>query len=247
MGPAEACTEWLRSIEDPLTPITLNDAYGACAGLDQNAVRAAFYDRILNTPVSRRHGRRKIEHQVYYGIRYPIDESQDVYLSFPGITRADIKADDDDRGAAIKQELLGPSGGYGEETLSYWVSHAQARSVVQSPGMARVRKRGRACRLCGVLGDSLQREGSTEQIGNTLRASHLVSRKSLFWRILREVHGRYPLSQTPLGIFSPEATQELRTRLKEDPLHSDSRYIIMLCTFHDRKLQGALREPPRTE
>jgi len=224
--PQKSIPDKVRSFletQAPLTPISLADLYHALdvPKLQMANVRAALHGTCAGTPVAR-----KDKPARYYGIRFMFESGSTHILS--GIPRDLLKHDhkSDEATARIMERLRQKCG---EKVINFWARSAQYRSVDQANrGMQAAKKRdSSSCLLCGVEGVRDNRP---------VRACHLVSRKTLFWRALNRV------DLTLQNLFTEEATILLEKILKEDANHSDSRYLVTLCVKHDHLLLTELRE-----
>jgi hypothetical protein len=207
----------------PLTAVTLDDLY--CLPLitteQRHSVRAAIYGLCAGTPVSERNKPTK-----YYGIRLKLNNGKQVILSLPGILRDDLQ-NDHESDTKTERIIQGLQKKYGVEPINYWGKSAQRRSVDQAGyGMRSAKKRdGKSCLLCNLDGQINQQPVS---------ACHIISRKTIFWAALDEV------DKTKGNIFSEEATFLLSTKLKDNELHSNNKYIVTLCREHNNMLLKAL-------
>ncbi|MDD2502098.1 MAG: hypothetical protein PHN92_14935 [Geobacter sp.] len=208
----------------PLTLVTLQDIYTALQVTteQQASVRAAIYGLCAGTPVSLR----KMP-TAYYGIRLKLKNEKQIILSLPGIPREDLVNDTklDSKTTRIIKRLQDK---YGVEVINYWGKSAQRRSVDQAnKGMKEAKIRDRnTCVICQHEGDNLSEPVS---------ACHIISRKTLFWQILDEVE------KTTGELFSERATGQLIEKLRDSGLHSNSRYIVTLCSEHNKILLNALK------
>ena len=199
----------------------------------------------------------------FFAIYLHLDEIRDVEgfdnayftLPMPGIDRKYFEAMDETQNLHIQGELAAI---YGQETIRYWGSAAQRRSVdfVSPVVQKRVRQRhNNRCVICTALAERYKQVN--KPVPESLLADsnptlcHIISRKSLFWQALHEIHQSLLLSNT--SIFFDKGVQELRARLsmptKSSPdvptilarLHSSDEFIVYLCTRHDKIVQDAIR------
>lgn len=210
---------------DPLAVVTLESLYTLPSIVveQRHSVRAAIYGLCAGTPVSERN-----KPSVYYGVRLKLENGKQVILSLPGIPREDLLNDheSDTKTERIIKRLQET---YGVETINYWGKSAQRRSVDQAgKGMRKAKARdNNVCLLC-------KHEEVDKQ--ESVSACHIISRKTLFWKAIDEV-------EKIIGkLFTEEATKLLQTKLKDNKLHSDSKYIVTLCQTHDKMLQNALKQ-----
>ena len=206
----------------PLTPVTLDELYSEVTLEQHHSVRAAIYGLCAGTPVSERNKPTK-----YYGIRLKLNEKQ-VILSLPGIPREDL-INDHESDTKTERIIQGLQKKYGVETINYWGKSAQRRSVDQAGyGMRSAKTRdGNSCLLCNIDGQVNQEPVS---------ACHIISRKTLFWAALDEV------DKIKGNIFTEEATFLLSTKLKNNELHSNPKYIVTLCREHNNMLLKGLSQ-----
>ena len=206
--------------KDPLSVVSLNELYIQLAPANRNTIRAALYGVSIGTPVSERN-----KPSDFYAIRLNLVQ-QEVFLTLPGVPSSDLRKDilSIEKTNGIISRLQSK---YGKEVIDYWVLSAQHRSVVQAAsGMRKAKRRdGSACRLCILEGRFSDKPVS---------ACHLVSRRTLFWSALDDVE------RMKGSIFSVEAVEMLKNRLKDNELHSSSKYIVTLCPEHDNYLQEVL-------
>lgn len=208
---------------EPLTVVTLEALYKlpSITSEQRHRVRAAIYGLCAGTPVSERSKPSK-----YYGIRLSLNNQKQCILSLPGIPREDLQSDleSDTKTEQIIKRLQKK---YGVTTINYWGKSAQRRSVDQArSGMKSAKTRDNiSCKLCNVEGETAQKSVS---------ACHIISRKTQFWATLDTV------DKIKGNIFSEDATILLEKQLKENPLHSDPRYIVTLCREHNDTLLKAL-------
>jgi hypothetical protein len=80
-----------------------------------------------------------------------------------------------------------------------------------------------------------QRSWIAANAGQTVRVSHIVPRKTSFYLAIEDV------LNTGLSVFSVDGTQRLQEKLRADPWHNDDRYMVRLCTAHDRIIGKQLR------
>lgn len=210
---------------DPLNVVTLQEIYASLQlkPEQQASVRAAIYGLCAGTPVSTRN-----KPSVYYGIRLKLKGTNQIILSLPGIPREDLVNDttlESETAQIIKRLQVK----YGVEVVNYWLKSAQKRSVDQaSKGMREAKDRDKnICLLCTLEGVNTQASVS---------ACHIISRKTLFWKTIDEVE------KTVGELFSGKATKLLLEKLKENNLHSNSRYIVTLCNEHNKVLLNALKQ-----
>ena len=188
----------------------------------EHSVRSALYGLCAGTPVAKRDRPNKV-----YGIRLSLPNNKTVVLSLPGVPWESLQQDHHSD-ATINRIINRLQKKHGVSTIDYWGKAAQKRSVDQaSPGMRAAKSRdGHSCLLCGVEGISEPRSVS---------ACHIVSRKASFWLALDEV------DKTKNTIFTDEATRLLSDKLKKYNVHSDSQFIVTLCTEHNSFLLDALK------
>lgn len=220
----------------PLSVVNLKELYDDFDEREFSAVRAALYNQALGTPVSKRS-----KSKIFFAIRMMIDcpdgSHRTVYLSLPGIPRDHI-LDDTEEHSTIEPIVKELRKKYGKETINYWGNAAQYRSVDQArSGMKKAVSRDqKSCRICDLL-----RTNSQEIPFRPVAASHMVSRKAIFWKALARV------AKLKKSIFSDEAVVMLKKMLREDLFHSDEQYIIALCAEHDKAFLKALRTPVASE
>ena len=204
----------------PLSLFTLDDLYPIFTPEQSNSVRAALYGLSVNTPVSERNCPSK-----YYAIRLKLGDNE-VFLSLPGVPSEDLKKDLLSKNRT-EEKIAGLQKKYGKETIDYWVQSAQHRSVVlAASGMRAAKKRDdKTCLLCGLEGNNNMRSVS---------ACHIISRKTLFWEALDEVE------RLKGNIFTDDAVNLLKTKIKDDDRHSGLEFIVTLCLEHDNLLKDAL-------
>jgi hypothetical protein len=204
----------------PLTHVTLEDLYSQVLPEQSNSVRAALYGLSVGTPVSQRNRPSK-----YYAIRLKLD-GKEVFFSLPGVSNQELMTDQISQ-KNTDQIINRLRTKYGKETIDYWGKAAQKRSVDQAAsGMRKAKKRDdKACQLCTILGKSTQQPVS---------ACHIVSRKTVFWAVLDEI------DKFKGNIFSDDAVLSLKVKLKNNNIHSNSQYILTLCSEHDKIVQDAL-------
>lgn len=210
----------LLNEKKPLSVITLNDLCEQLAPANRNTIRTALHAVSIGTPVSERN-----TPSVFYAIRLNLAQ-QEVFLTLPGVPSSDLRKDilSTEKTNGIISRLQSK---YGKEVIDYWVLSAQHRSVVQAAcGMRQAKKRDQnACLLC-------MHEGRISD--KPVSACHLVSRRTLFWSALDDVE------RMKGSLFTVEAVEMLRSRLKDNELHSSSKYIVTLCPEHDNYLQEVL-------
>lgn len=215
--------EHLKQLK-PLTVVTLVDLYSlpSITVEQRHSVRAAIYGLCAGTPVSERS-----KPSIYYGVRLKLENGKQFILSLPGIPREDLLNDHESNTITCRIiERLQKK--YGVETINYWGKSAQRRSVDQaSKGMRKAKTRdNKSCLLC-------KHEGIE---GKLVSACHIISRKTLFWKAIDEVE------KVTGKLFTEEATQLLQKKLKDDELHSSSKYIVTLCNEHNKVLLSALKQ-----
>lgn len=206
--------------KEPLSVVTLNELYMRLPSANRDAIRAALYGVSLGTPVSERNNP-----SAFYAIRLQLTK-QEVFLSLPGVPSKDLRTDilSIEKTNGIIRRLQNK---YGKEVIDYWVLSAQHRSVTLArPGMKEAKERDQyACLLCS----------HEDRISDKpVSACHLVSRRTLFWSTLDEVE------MIKGNIFTVEAVEMLKSRLKDNELHSDAKYIVTLCREYDNYLQEVL-------
>jgi len=204
----------------PLSVVTLNELYMQLPSANRDSIRAALHGVSIGTPVSERN-----RPSVFYAIRLQLAK-QEVFLSLPGVPSNDLRKDilSIEKTNGVISRLQNK---YGKEVIDYWVLSAQHRSVVQAAsGMRQAKKRDRnACLLCT----------HEDRISDKpVSACHLISRRTLFWAALDDVE------RIKGSIFTVEAVEMLKSRLKDNELHSSSKYIVTLCPEHDNYLQEVL-------
>lgn len=222
--------EYLSRLQ-PLTVLSLKELYQNLVVVpsDEPQVRYQLYRHAVGTPVfdSR-------PPQTIYAIRLenvplPDGTTWDGFLSLPGIDRNVLLEDNDE--TLVGQLIDRLKAQYGEATIDYWAKAAQRRSVDLIRGAmetAKARTNGR-CALCCSIG------GLDAHVPKqTIRACHIISRKIIFWKTVCEV-------ASTANIFSDEGVCQLESKLKENPLHSDARFMIGLCHEHDQLVQKTLR------
>lgn len=226
-----------RSLESepPLSVVSLRDLY-ANVPSNNPAVRAALYAHAAGSPVSKRSPTSKY-YAIYLPIQLPDSQLAETFLSLPGVPRTRILLDVSAT-KTIDQIVERLQDKYGKQTIKYWGSAAQYHSVAQArTGMSKARKRDkRTCRLCSVENNHRLRSGMPTLQPSRTRSHHIVSRRALFWTLLEEV------DQQKGNVFSDDATELLKRKLRAEPLHSDERFIITLCDDHDRLLLASLRQ-----
>jgi hypothetical protein len=233
-GIASQVRAFLES-EPPLSVVSLQDLYASVPG-NNPAVRAALYAHAAGSPVSRRSPPSKY-YAIYLPVQLPDSQLVETFLSLPGIPHARILLDVPAT-KTVGQVIERLQVKYGRKTIKYWGSAAQYHSVAQArTGMSKARKRDKGiCRLCSVENGHRLRSGMPTLQPSRTRSHHIVSRRALFWTLLEEV------DQQKGGIFSDDATELLKRKLRAEPLHSDERFIITLCDDHDRLLLASLRQ-----
>lgn len=211
---------------NPLTAVTLQEIYASLRFTpeQQASVRAAIYGLCAGTPVSSRN-----KPTVYYGIRLKLENSRQIILSLPGIPREDL-VNDTKLEPEISRIIKRLQDNYGIEVVNYWLKSAQRRSVDQaSKGMREAKIRDKnSCRLCAL--DSVNTPAPVS-------ACHVISRKTLFWKAIDEVEKTVGTGK----LFTEEATKQLQNKLKDNELHSSSKFIVTLCHEHNKTLLSALR------
>jgi len=216
--------DYLGELE-PLAVVTLEQLYQlpGITAAERPSVRAAIYGLCAGTPVSESN-----KPSTYYGIRLKLRNGMQVILSLPGIPR-DMLMKDHASNETNEQIIKRLQKRYGVEAINYWGKSAQHRSVVQAAkGMKTAKSRDlNRCKLC-------EQEGASDQ--KNVSACHIISRKTLFWKSLDEVE---KINNT---IFSEKATLQLQEKLKNDELHSSSKYIVTLCCEHNKMLLQALQQ-----
>lgn len=216
-------TDMLRNYlqeKNPLTVVTLHELYDVFPDNSHSEIISTMHRLCLGTVVSGKNRR-----STYYAIQMPLDTGQ-VFLSLPGIS-ADHLENDILYAAKIEGIIDRLKGHYGEQTIRYWAKSAQYRSVTLSKGMRSARQRdNRGCVLCTVEGKTSKRASSC----------HMVSRKSVFWKTLDEVH------QSTGNIFSDASVVMLKEKIRADDAHSSNKFIVTLCNAHDKLLQKTIRE-----
>lgn len=218
-------SQLLRHIEQqpPLSTITFPELYQylGVPKYKEAAVRGALYGVCIGTTTTARTRPPKL-----YGIRLELLSGKEVVLSLPGLPREALSLDYGD-GGEVDRIIQRLERRYGKTTIAFWVKATQRRSVEQSACAMRTAKKrdSRSCLLCRI-------EGKTEH--RPVRACHLVSRKSSFWKALDEVE------KTKGAIFTDEASLHLDKKLRDLTVHSDSRFIVTLCSEHDKLLLTTL-------
>lgn len=225
---------WLGS-KDPLTLVTLAEAYEALPGCSKAAVRAAYYHAFIGSGVADQHhahaGARS-DLRKYFGVRFPTG-ARPVHLdlTLPGLSRSLLRDDAAVRADQLRAEIAQK---YGSEVTTYWMGSAQHRSVtVASRGMDKAKQRDAHCRLCAVL--HAQGWEPLPDASTPTSAQHLLSRKASFWRTVLTVEADFPGQ-----LFTDAATIALRNRLRDDKEHGHASMIVRLCQKHDRRLQALL-------
>lgn len=204
----------------PLTVVTLNQLYGAFPETPRGRIISTLHRLCLGTVVSGKNRRSS-----YYAIKMELDSGR-VFLSLPGLSADHLEYEilEEAKIDGIINMLMGH---YGEQTIQYWAKSAQYRSVTLSKGMRTARQRnGGSCALCNAEG----------KVSERTSACHLISRKSVFWKALGEVHCLTG------NIFSDEAVGLLKKKIREDDAHSSHKFIVTLCNEHDKQMRNTLRQ-----
>lgn len=230
---SQAVREFLGA-KPPLSVVHLKEIYEATNGLNHAAVRAALYHQAAGSPVARRDPPSNY-YAIFLPVQYTNIQTEDIFLSLPGIPRHRILQDVPSTGS-IQQIVDRLRTKYGVDTIEYWAYAAQYRTVDQArPSMRRAVARDGTCRLCRIVNDLRETVGLTALAPKPIRASHIVSRKAIFWTILDEV------DQQEGNIFTDSSVILIKQKLRDEPLHSDEQFIIALCTEHDKLLLSSLR------
>jgi hypothetical protein len=113
------------------------------------------------------------------------------------------------------------------EQIKRYIASDVIKSMVDAKIAEKLSKKrdGNSCLLCNIDGQINQKPVS---------ACYIISRKTIFWAALDEV------DKTKGNIFSEEATFLLSTKLKDNELHSNHKYIVTLCREHNNMLLKAL-------
>lgn len=206
--------------KDPLTVVTLNELYDVFPKTPHGRIIATLHRLCLGTVVSGKNRRSS-----YYAIQMELDSGK-VFLSLPGLSADHLEYEilEEAKIEGIINMLMGH---YGEQTIQYWAKSAQYRSVTLSKGMRTARQRnGGSCVLCNAEG----------KVSGRTSACHLISRKSVFWKALGEVHNLTG------NIFSDESVSELKKKIRKDDAHSSHKFIVTLCNEHDKQMRNTIRQ-----
>ncbi len=246
-----------------LTVVTCREIYEnvkqTIPGVLYHSVREAVQRVSLGSKTAQRRNTRRF-HAIYLHLPEirAVKGFDDAYFTLPepGIERAYFENMDNLRIKQIQDELASV---YGKETILYWGNAAQYRSVdLVSPEVAkRVKQRhNKRCVICTALATQFEKVNKpipeSLQTGQRLTLCHIISRQSLFWSALLEMHQSLFLNN--ISIFSDEGVKELRKRLTmpatdlftEKPsllarLHSSDEFIVYLCNRHDKIVQDAIK------
>jgi hypothetical protein len=224
--------------QNPLTWVELEKLYleTSSKSEDRASVRAALYRFSIGTPVAKRD-----KTKTYYALRFQLpvsdDVSEEVFLSLPGIPLELIHRD---RGTSneidnIIRRLIEK---YGEVTIDYWCKAAQYRTVDHAgKGMRYARGRDKeVCKLCNILNQIRKSYGLSAMEPRAIRASHIISRKTIFWLLVNKI------DLDGYNIFTNEGARLIREGLIVNPYHSDPQFIISLCSEHDKSFLNAIKQ-----
>ena len=223
---APAFVKGILAEREPLRTISFAHVMKRAAGLHKQRLSAAYQACVLGYRVSARDIQKGREDQVYYGLRW----CTRIHLALPGIPRHRLLDDAPSTSARVKAVQDRLSATYGPRTFDRWIRSAQLRSVddaAQAMRDVRARDHGK-CVLCGLLDPSGEA---------TVRAHHLSSRKAAFYAAVAQVENELPRS-----LFSDRGAERLEALLTQDPLHSHTSGIALLCNKHDRELRRRLAE-----
>ena len=204
----------------PLSVVTFQELYDVFPDIPHGRIISTMHRLCLGTVVSGKNRR-----STYYAIQMTLATGK-VFLSLPGISAEHLEYDilNEARVEGIINTLKKH---YGEQTIRYWAKSAQYRSVTLSKGMGTARQRDDGiCVLCKVEGEVSKRAS----------ACHMISRKSVFWKALDEVH------QSIGNIFSDESVILLKEKIRANDAHSSHKFIVYLCTAHDKQLLNTIRQ-----
>ncbi|MBT0653973.1 hypothetical protein [Geomobilimonas luticola] len=169
-------------------------------------------------------------HALGMAVDCPDNTVRQLLFSLPGLPRDHILDDFhvSNRADLVVQELCEI---YGRKTIEYWGYATQRRAVERARrGMNRVVASSRiCCRVCELLGRNYPH--STPR---PVSACHMISRRAVFWRRVREVHG------LTSNIFCDDAVELLTRKLRSDRFHHNDRYLLHLCREHDKLFVGAV-------
>jgi hypothetical protein len=186
----------------------------------------------------------------YYAIRFGLPEGsveQDIFLSLPGIDH-EYLVRDDTKTPEVENYILGLQRFYGEETIDYWVRSTQYHSVALARQVMKAAKDrdGNCCRICQAIMANNLCPHLAPFSGKPVTACHIISRRTIFWATLWQVHCKFKDTINDKGyaqgIFSDQAVIEFQLELKKDKYHSTSEYIVALCVAHNRQMLKILRE-----
>lgn len=265
MGKRPSITGAIRNFlgsQPALTVVTCREIYFAVQqkipGVLYHTVREAVQRVALGSKNARRRNTR-----CFYAIYLHLPEIRtveifdDAYFTLPepGIDKPYFENMGNPRIKQIQDELAAV---YGKETIRYWGNAAQYRSVdFISPGVAKLVKQrhNKRCIICSALAARYVNANKpipeSLQAGPSLTLCHIISRQSLFWQALLEMH--QSLFQGNISIFTDEGVKELRRKLTmpakestEKPtllarLHSSDEFIVYLCGRHDKIVQSAIK------
>ena len=236
---AESVRNYLMA-QEPLSILTLDELYQVIGSNKKDSIRAALYACTLGTPVSK-----KAKPKKYYAIRLDIllDEStklsEEIIFTLPGIPRDLIENDaSTEYVKQIKQNIIN-NHLLSKEVVDYWLRSAQYRSVdLIQKNMNKAKERGGGeCVLCSKVNNLRQTKGlSALPKPMKIFACHIISRNSLFWKIIEEILNK------GFNLFSKVGVEELKTNLLKNDYHSHDRFMIGLCKKHDKLLQTQLKK-----
>ncbi len=204
---------------------------------EREIVNNYLYRISIGTP-----GAKNSPPEMFYAIRLSLDfgadQPEDVYLSLPGIPYDIIKLEDPKSQAVVdlKQKLAEK---LGKAPVKYWLEAAQDRTIeIAREAMERARQRDNGkCVLCTLVDHLRKANGmiTPQAKAGRLTASHIIRRKSVFWKEVDETQQKYHL-------FSTEGTEALINALKLNPFLSESDYIVILCTAHDGLITHTIKD-----
>lgn len=236
---SEEVREYFKNLA-PLTPITSKDVYKSLAAkipnLKYHTLREAIQRLSLGSPTSER---RKTKQ--FFAVYIEIPElrmatgKSDIYLSFPGIEREYVERMASDETKCIQEEF---NKQYGKETISFWVKRSQLNVGVSETVKKEVKGRDKnKCRLCEAIEQIFINERKSPPIhlhSQKPTVCHIISRSSIFWHILKSVNEKHHT------IFYDIAVKELKEKVKQNHLFSQSEFLAFLCKTHDQIVQNAV-------
>ena len=223
---------YMMSKLEPLSVISTKKLYSLLkitSPDERSRARAAFYRHVIGTPVFNN----RIP-EFTFGVKVQDELDGGVFLTLPGIRTTGLRENNSPQTIELAKAYLGKA--YGDQVIKYWMQSAQRRSVdLAATGMKNARKRDLVCRLCHQLQE--------EYIPDPAEFSvcHLVDRKTVFWRHLVIVH-KSLVGQMERPLFTDIGTTTFTKSIKEDKLHSDPRFMVLLCRAHDRMVRGSINQ-----